>query len=426
MGITIGAVEAVYPLTNAITGITMPNWPGKASSGYFSESDQQIIDATGKLTTTYTVFTSNATITASWETKPVVTCEPGTYYTGTGTTCTDCPAGSYCGGTSPIQDIGTISGLDACPTESATYTAATDANGNALTVTITSAPKSKLISDCYASNVAYTATQGAGSQTCHYNATTATYTDNCANIQILTCTTGHWLENNSDTDCSDVSAGYYSPDVVVTRTECPNRNEDATITTLGTTSGAVTQCYRGNIWYEPAGGHSGHRRNCYHRPDATNTDISAYDYNCDVSVIVTCDAGYYDDGSYTNGNNERDCKKVGFGNYSPAQSACTGEELQPAMSSPGCSTKITACPAGTGARDVVSTEPTTATDTSADVTACYLNCVPTKDLNGTIVSVMNSPMVHYNTTSRQRWNSRKSRPGPRNEISWYRNLLCVV
>ena len=384
--------------TNAITSVTVPNWPGKAFSGYFSISDQQVIDANGNLTAQYTVFAADATVTASWEQKPVVSCVAGTYYTGTGTTCTDCPAGSYCGGTNPIQDIGVVSGIEACPTAANTYTAATDANGDALTVTITSPVKSTVASDCYATNVAYTASQGAGSQTCHYNTATAKYADNCTDIQILTCTTGHWLATSGATDCAEVTAGYYSPDIVLTRTECPNRGEDNTITTQGTTSGAVTQCYRGNIWYEPTNGHSGHRRNCYHKPDETDTNISTgYTYNCDVSVIVTCDAGYYDDGTYTNGNNERDCTAVGKGYFSPAQSACTGEPLQPSMSETGCSTQRTQCPAGTGVADVTSTTPDTETTTSGSITACYLTCNATKNLNGTIVNVVNSP-VHYNTT----------------------------
>ena len=382
---------------NAIQGITPPNWPGEAFGGYWSENER-IIDTNGTLTTLFTVFADDTTITASWETKPVVPCEAGTYYEGTGTTCTDCPAGSYCPGTSPIQDIGVISGLMACPTETNTYTPATDANGDALTVTITSSTKSKAISYCYAENVAFNATQGAGSQTCHYNAATAKYTDDCSDKQILTCSTGHWLANPTDIDCSEVTAGYYSPNIVLTRTECPNRNEDNTITTQGTTSGAVSQCYRGNIWYEPTNGHSGHRRNCYHKPDETDTNIeTGYTYNCDVSVIVACDAGYYDDGSYVNGNSERDCKEVGTGYFSPAQTGCTGEELQPSMSNIGCSTQRTECPAGTGATDVVSTDPTTATTTSDVITACYLTCNATKNLNGTIVNVTNSP-VHFNTT----------------------------
>ena len=385
--------------TTAITSVPLPTLAGKSCSGYFSATNQQIVDATGKLTTTYTVFTADATITASYEVKPVVNCAAGTYYIGTGTTCSDCPAGSYCPGTTPIQDTGSVSGLEACPTGA--YTAAKNASGNNLTVTISSAAKSTAKSDCFATNVAYTATQGAGSQTCYYNEATSNYADRCKDKQILTCTTGHYLASASATDCVEVTAGYYSPDVVTTRTECPNRDEDSTITTQSTTSGDVAQCYRGNIWYEPAGGHSGHRRNCYHKPangGTIDTNITTgYTYNCDVSVIVACDAGYYDDGSYKNANNERDCVKVGKGKWSPAQTACSGEDAQPSMDNPGCSTQINTCPVGTGATDVVSTTPDTATETSGSITDCYLTCNATKNLNGTVVNVVN---VHptYNTT----------------------------
>ena len=385
--------------TNAITSVTRPNWPGKSFSGYFSTSEQQVVDADGKLTEQFTMFTNDATVTASWEQKPTVSCAAGTYYTGNGTTCTDCPAGSYCGGTTPVQDTGVESGRLTCPTGTDKYTPA----NAALTVTITSPVKSDEISDCYATNVAYSASQGAGSQTCSYNAASGKYIGSsakpCTEIQILTCTTGHWLDTSkTSTDCSEVTQGYYSPNNATTRKECPNRSQDNTITTQSATAGSVQQCYRGNIWYEPVNGHSGHRRNCYHTSDESDTNITTgYTYNCDQSVIVTCDAGYYDDGSYLNSNNERDCKPVGKGKYSPAQSACTGEETKPSMDNPGCSTQVSTCPVATGMVDVTSTTPTTETTTSDDITDCYLTCNPTKNLNGTIINVVNSP-VHYNTT----------------------------
>ena len=349
-------------VSGPITKVTPPNWPGKAFSGYFTTSNQQIVAANGDLTTNYTIISANTTITASWEQKPVITCVAGTYYKGTGTTCTDCPAGSYCPGTTTIQDIAVISGITACP--SGTYTAAKDANGATLSVTVTSATKSKVVSDCYATNVAYSASQGTGKQTCYYNSAAGAYTTSCKNIEMLTCTTGHWLDSaKTTTDCSEVTAGFYSPNVVLTRKECPNRAQDATITTQSTTSGAVTQCYRGNIWYEPVGGHAGIRRNCYHIPNESDTNISTgYTYNCDVSVVVACDAGYYDDGFAKNTQNDRICVQVGKNYYSPAQSACDGEALQPSLEAPGCSTKRTACPAGS----------ITQTQTSASVQECEL------------------------------------------------------
>lgn len=389
-----------------ITSVNQPIWPGHQFGGYWKGSTQ-VIAANGQLTTDYnTVCTGSdtttenwtETITASWEAKPTVTCDPGTYYTGTGTTCTDCPAGSYCGGTTTLQDIGVVFGKEECPNTASTYTAATDANDNALSVQITSALKSKTISECYATNVAYTATQGTGSQTCYYSQSANKYVGpTCNNIHMLKCNTGHWLASETATDCAEVGAGHYSPDIVLTRTECPNRALDSTITTFGTTSGSVQQCYRGNIWYEPANGHSGHRRNCYHKPDESDTNITTgYTYNCDVSEIVTCDAGYYDNGSYVNTNNERDCVPVGYGYYSPDQTACIGQALQPSMGEPGCSTERTPCSPGTGAADVTSTTPTTALTTSSDASACFLNCKPTKDLNGTTVTVVNA-QVHFNT-----------------------------
>ena len=387
--------------TSVITGVDAPNWPGQAFSGYFTTSNQQVIGETGTLTTQYTLCGDNTalTATASWEQKPVVHCAAGTYYTGTGTTCTECPAGSYCGGTDPIQDIGIESGKLECKTTASTYTAATDANGQSLTVSITSAAGSTVESDCYATNVAYNASQGAGSRTCHYNMALGKYvgsdTQPCTDIQILTCTTGHWLNTGvTTTDCTAVGNGWYSPNIVITRTECPNRQEDPTITTQSDTSGSIQECYRGNIWYEPSGGHSGHRRNCYHKADESDTNIATgYTYNCNVPVIVTCDAGYYNDGSYKNANDERDCVPVGDGKYSPAQSACPGEELQPSIDNPGCSTQIKDCPAGTGAENVISETPATGTTMAGTIEACYLTCQPTITV-GTDTSNVKNPDGH--------------------------------
>ena len=393
--------------TGAITSVTPPTWPGQTFFGYLTESQQRAVNPDGTLAADKTLCgdETTLTVTASWEQNDTVSCEPGTYYTGNGDTCTDCPAGSYCGGgIEPIQDTGVVSGITACPTDASTYTAAMDANGDPLTVAITSAAKSKFKSDCYATNVAYSASQGTGSRTCHYNESANKYIGSdlqpCTDIQMLTCTTGHWLDaSQTTTDCSEVGVGYYSPDIVMTKKECPNRNEDPTITTSDGTAGSIQRCYRGNIWYQPQNGHSGHRRNCFHTPNESDTNIdTGYTYNCDVSVVVTCDAGYYYDGSYVNSSNEKDCKPVGDGNYSPAQSACPGEELQPSMDNPGCSTQLNMCPVGTGVADVTSTTPNTGSDTAGTaITDCYLTCEPTKNLNGTIVNVVSSH-VSYNTT----------------------------
>ena len=384
-------------VSGPITSVTKPVSIGNTFGGYFA-AGQQIIDGTGKLTTNYTVFTAPTLITANWDEIPIVNCAAGTYYTGYGTTCTECPAGSYCTGTTPYQDNGSVSGLDTCPADASTYTAATNANNQTLTVSVSSAKGSTKKSDCFASNVKYSATQGAGSQTCYFNTATNKYVDNCKDEQILTCTIGHWLDTTKTTkDCSNVGYQYYSPNLVTTRTKCPNTDQDPTITTETDVSEKVSQCYRGNIWYEPTGGHSGHRRNCYHKSDESDTNISTgYSYNCNVSVIVTCDAGYYDDGSYTNSDGDRDCVPVGKGRYSPAQSAFSGEELQPSMQNPGSSTQRYDCPVGTGAVDVVSTTPDTATTTSGSISDCYLTCNPTKNLNGTTVEVK-TPTVSYGT-----------------------------
>ncbi len=367
--------------TTPISRINIPTKPGSSFFGYIADSTI-VVDSEGTLITNYKVFSENSTIVASWEQKASITCEPGTYYSGTGDKCTECPAGSYCGGTTSIQDIEKESGIMTCESLNGTYTTAPGR-----TTIISSDAKSKSETACYATNVVYTSVtnHGSGAQTCHYNPATKVYNTDCFDHEIFTCVAGYYLENDSDIDCSEVGIGHYSPENVLNRYECPNYDENIGVTTFSTTSAAVTQCYLGNIWYEPVGGHSGHRRSCYHVADANITDVNlGYSHNCvKPSVIVTCDAGYYDDGAYTNSNGERDCRPVGDGFYSPAQTffATRGEELQPETE--GGSTLRYACPENGK----------TGTDTAAFANACYIQCKAINIDNGTTQPV--STTVKY-------------------------------
>lgn len=369
---------------NKLLSVTKPDLAGKTFSGYVSTDGTVVIDANGKLTTNTTVFHADTTIKANWDQNSTITCVPGTYYKGTGTTCTDCPAGSYCTGTTAIQDIRQESGKATCVSLNGSYTTA-----SGLTTTISSAPKAESSAACYATNLAYTSptNTGSGSQTCYYDASRRAYSNACENKTILSCIKGHWRKNTDDVDCTEVGLGYYSPDKAVTRSACPNLDTTDGVTTQSTTSEKVTQCYLGNIWYEPANGHSGHRRSCYHIENAAETDINkGYSYNCDVSVIVVCDAGYWDDGTSTNATGERDCVPVGNNYFSPEQAFYTDEPAKPNQTAPGSSTKRTACP----------DNGLTSTTTASRNTACYKAC-PVKTIeNGSTTA--NPATVQYTGT----------------------------
>ncbi len=333
--------------TNQITSVTVPSkGDGMAFSGYVSSNNDVIISANGTLTTNYNVFKSNATITAEWGARTPITCAAGTYYTGSGTSCTGCTAGNYCPGVETFEGVGSPRGINTCASLGGTYV---HADGAPATV-VTSKANAKASTDCYATNVAYTSAsnKATGSQTCYFNPATTKYQDGkCEAIQVLSCVGGYYRVNASDTDCTAVGVGYYSAASQLTRTACPNLTTTNGVKTFSDTSEKVTECYLGNIWYQPVGGHSGHRRSCYHIDDASETDVSTgYSYNCNVSVIVTCDGGYYDDGNYKNSNGERDCIALTDKNsYSPAQSFFTSESAQPNQETPGSSTKTHSCPA---------------------------------------------------------------------------------
>ncbi|MBQ8686313.1 MAG: InlB B-repeat-containing protein [Alphaproteobacteria bacterium] len=336
---------------NAITTVAIPTLAGQTFSGYLYGSNI-IVDAEGKLTTATRSFTEPVTITASWNQNDSLTCPAGTYYKGTGDTCTDCPVGSYCEGVTVIQGIGTESGRETCSALNGKYTAAKTAAGATMSVTVSSAAKSDSATDCYATNVEYVSNTryAQGSQTCYYNESTGEYTDSCKSKTVLQCVAGYYLYSSSNVDCSEVGKGYYSGSKELIRTACPNLNDGLGVTTTSSTSEKIEQCYLGNIWYEPENGHSGHRRSCYHTSDATDTNVdTGYTYNCDVSIIVTCDGGYYDDGVSVNANGERDCVEVGENYYSPEQLYFVernNEDEQPLSANPGSSTLRVACPAG--------------------------------------------------------------------------------
>lgn len=350
--------------TTKITSVTLPTKAGGYTcSGYLSSDGDVVVDESGNLTTNYKVLDANATITANWGQNASITCAAGTYYKGTGTTCTDCPAGSYCEGITTVQDIGSERGRATCSALNGTYTAATDASGAKLTVSISSAEKSTSASACYATNVAYSTTTATGSQTCYYNS--GTYNAKCVNKTVFTCIDGYYLAKTTDTDCSVVGKGYYSPKPSLSRSMCPGFGTDSQVTTDSDKSANITACKRGNTAVEIS--HGWMRARCTHGSDTPSdlTDVSGYKDNCQLGVVVTCDGGYYDDGSYTGTGATPYCVEVGVNNYSPDQETCSGSAEIPLAENPGCSTKISACPAGSTTNGI-----TTASSSSQCDGAC--------------------------------------------------------
>lgn len=111
---------------------TLPSKEAWFFTGFYDAVDggQQIVNADGKFGTSEAALkmttTSPATIYARME-AGTVTCDAGTYYTGTGPNCTICPANNYCEGGTFGADSGTVGGLVACPDSGKSPTSATSA-----------------------------------------------------------------------------------------------------------------------------------------------------------------------------------------------------------------------------------------------------------------------------------------------------------
>ncbi len=354
-----------------IESISLPTMSAKTCSGYLSSTNDIIVDANGQLTDNYTLFKSNATITASWEQNAQITCNAGTYYPGTGTNCIECTVGNYCTGVTTFQGINQAKGLVACPVKTGNDIAAENR-----TVAVSSDNGAKSENDCFATNLLYTAKNSTGAQTCYYNSTLGKYSNSCKDVELLSCNAGHYKNTTQNAmDCVEVGVGYYSPATETTRKACPNLADDIGVSTKSTTAASVQQCYLEGMWYEPVNGHSGQRRSCYHISDESETDVfKGYNYNCEVGRVVACHAGYYYDESWAAEGIERDCRPVEKGYYSPAQSyyAISASEAEQPVE-PGSSVKRYACPDGGLTSD----------DTAEFATECFKEKLVCTVANGT-------------------------------------------
>ena len=348
-------------LTEKISSITLPTSEAQTCSGYEYQG-KQIVNSNGKFINNTFVTSGPVTITATWGDKPTVTCAAGTYYTGTGTTCDSCPAGSYCPGDTYYQNEGE-KGIFPCPTAQDTgAVAAKDANGIPLTIKISSPEKASKINQCYATNLEYKSdtNQATGSQTCKYS--NGKYAAECYDQKVYVCTGGYYLANNTDIDCVIVTDGWYS-DAPTSRKQCPT--VDGISGKTGTeTATSIAQCYTEGVWYEPDE-NTGLRRTCYHTTaDATTT---GYITQCRIQNIVACNAGYYDDGVATRTNpdtreTERICAQVPQDSYSPGIApADYAESNRPTIANE--TTQAYSCPNG---------GKTTGVGSGTSALACYI------------------------------------------------------
>ncbi|MBR5154089.1 MAG: InlB B-repeat-containing protein, partial [Alphaproteobacteria bacterium] len=321
---------------NQIESVIKPTIDGETFGGYLSASDDIVVDANGKLTTDYKVFSTNATITASWDENEPITCVAGTYYDGAAQSCRDCTAGNYCEGVTTRQDSVKDAGLKTCVSLGGTYTAA-----SGKTVSISSVAKAKTASDCFATNIEYKTNYATGTQTCYY--ATGRYNSACTNKKVLTCVAGYYLENTTDADCVEVGKKYYSAAIETERHQCPEfDNED--VSTAGSVSASVTECFKGNIWEFK--NNSGYRKKCYHKDDATAPN--GYDANCEELNLVACEGGYYDDGKTVDAKGYRMCVAVGKDFWSPG--ITSGQEPEVHNNNP--TTQRNQCPDGTSTESV--------------------------------------------------------------------------
>ena len=276
--------------------ITIPVKTGYNFSGFFdSTKSVRIISDSGELLMSdqvLTFTTQNATISANWA-AGLTECAAGTYYTGAGAVCATCTANNYCSGGNFATDAG-VAGYEACPAGGTSAAGAASADA------------------CYKSGQPYSASHGAGTQTCYYDISAQTYTNKCENQLITSCNAGYWLNSDvTSIDCSPVGIGYYSVGGGLNRDACPTEDSVAG-TTDNDNSSSVSDCFMANRVYDLNNGGALYGRGtqtCYY-------NISALKYNdrCirDSIKITYCNAGYWFDLT----QNKYDCVPVGKNFYS--------------------------------------------------------------------------------------------------------------
>ena len=350
-----GTVTATYG--SVLPTVKVPTRTNYNFLGYYTATTggTQYINSNGVGIVSYQTD-DTMTLYAQWS-LGVFTCTSGKASDGTA-----CSAGYYCpgGDVTAGKETDTTSGCERkCPT---------DTTGGG---TVSSPASSTSISACYTTRPDTETPNGTGSgdQLCKYGVSGNDNYAGACNITITSCIGGYYRQAADDAECTKVGTGYYSGEGALTRSTCPGFGIGSNqVTTDSETSGSITACKMGEIWATVS--HGAQRQRCTHKSTAPSSlsDVSGYLDNCEKGVIVVCDGGYY-----LASDSDTACSEVGENYYSPAQSACSGEDEQPLSSAPGCSIERTACPDGG------STNGATTSDSVEDCDVCPAGSVCTDE-----------------------------------------------
>ena len=163
------------------------------------------------------------------------------------------------------------------------------------------------VQECFKTGMAYTATNGSGTQRCFYSSgegSAAIYARECDSQKIEKCRAGYWLADADDIDCSEVGNNYYSEIDDTARHECPAGGKTDT-----TTAESILLCNKDGRPY--VADHGAGEQMCYYT--SGEGDDALYSSSCEDITMTSCDAGYYYDALLPT-----DCTAVGKGYYSPA------------------------------------------------------------------------------------------------------------
>ena len=189
---------------------------------------------------------------------------------------------------------------------------------NACTFGLISKLGSSTIDDCY--------TPGTDMAVCEPGWYLPGYATECA-----ICKTGSWCEG-----------GVYSLKIAGSGADqgintCPSEGKSAEKAT------DISECYMAEI--STIIEHGTANQTCYY-------GVIGYTESCELNYVTTCDGGYY----VTEEFRSNDCIPVGYGYYSPEKE-----------------TKRTACPGTVNIPDI---KTQTETETSSDISQCYIPSVP--------------------------------------------------
>ena len=149
----------------------------------------------------------------------------------------------------------------------------------------TNSATTESITFCYKDGLPYDEAQhGYGEYLCYYTSgegDNAKYTSSCDDPRMLSCDPGYYYDHLVlVTDCMEVGHGYYSPDLDLTRYQCPPSG-----TTRGTTSVSASECYMEGLVCDIENG-IGEQTCNYDEID------KSYTASCQTCIVTNCNEGY--------------------------------------------------------------------------------------------------------------------------------------